>query len=94
MEQGQQLGRAITDILVRLPLGLPSRLPTVAQVGLGLKRAHLIGGPDRQPGSSGLSGQVCLSLIQANQKGTSVGFLVPFWGLCQRLHGWCKWLRL
>ena len=47
VEQGQQLGRAIADILVRLPLGLSGWLPTVAQVGLGLKRTGLIGGPDR-----------------------------------------------
>ena len=40
--------QAITDILVRLPLGLPTWLPTVTRIGFGLKRARLIAGPDCQ----------------------------------------------
>jgi len=47
VKQGQQLGRAIADILVGLALRLTDRLPTVARVGLGLKWTGLIGGPDR-----------------------------------------------
>jgi hypothetical protein len=46
VEQGQQFGGAITNILVGLPLGLTDRLPTLTRIRLGLKGTRLIGCPD------------------------------------------------
>jgi hypothetical protein len=46
-EQGQQLGRATPDGLVRLTRRLPTRLPTLAWVRDGLVGAGLILAPER-----------------------------------------------
>jgi len=49
VEQGQQLGRAVAHVLVRLLRGLPDGLPTAAGIRHGLERPRLILAPHGQP---------------------------------------------
>src|SRR5438105_4828449 len=49
-KQREQFGRAAADILVRVPLGLPDRLPTRARLRDGLVGARLVLAPDLHAG--------------------------------------------
>src|SRR5918998_209432 len=49
MEQGQDLGRAAADVLMRLGGGLAARLPGGTGMRHRLERAGLVLAPDRQP---------------------------------------------
>src|SRR4051812_1236460 len=49
MEQGQDLGRAAADVLVRLRRWAPARLPRHTRMRHGLKGAGLVLTPDREP---------------------------------------------
>src|SRR5215212_11002889 len=49
MEQGQDLGRAAPDVVVRLRRWSPSRLPRHTRMRHGLKGTGLVLTPDRQP---------------------------------------------
>src|SRR5713226_3804010 len=49
-KQRQQLGRAAPDVLVRLPPGLPDRLPTRARLRDGLVGPRLVLAPDGHAG--------------------------------------------
>ncbi len=49
MEQRQGLGRAVADILMGLPGGMPPGPPGTARMGDGLVRPGLVGAPDGQP---------------------------------------------
>src|SRR3954469_21444772 len=49
MEQGQDLGGAAADVLVRLESRLAARLPGWAGMRHGLKRPRLVLTPDREP---------------------------------------------
>src|SRR5215217_355623 len=49
MKQGQDLGCAATDVLVRLEGGLAARLPRHPGMWHSLKRPRLVLAPDRQP---------------------------------------------
>jgi hypothetical protein len=49
MEQGQDLGRAATDVLVRVPRRMSLRLPGQTRMRHGLEGTRLVLAPDRQP---------------------------------------------